>query len=245
MEYENSRYQDQESGEEYEETISLSDFPLITSDEHDQHVVIEDELRTCQDLQSVTERSENFEFSRCPDSIMSHAEDIINCGRLMPFKEQDQVSRNLYGRRCLSEPLPDLKIGGYQSNSSNRKMRNSRSLDFRKLSRNSSASSDSPDSYQNNSSSTRFDSSNIKIPKPRWYILMFGIGKFPTEMDLQDIKNRQVHRIPTKPLFPGIQVVEKAPAKRRSSWGVLEVLSCRGDTSVNVTASLACIPQVR
>lgn len=73
---------------------------------------------------------------------------------------------------------------------------------------------------------------------------MFGTVKFPTEMDLQDIKNRQVHRTPSKSLFPGIEVAKKAPANRKSSWGVLKVLSCRDDSSINVTASIACMPQV-
>lgn len=242
MDYYNSRYQYQEN-EQDEETISLSDFPL-TSDERDPHET-EDQLCTCQDLPSPAEKTEIFEFSSYPNSIMSHAEDMINCGKLIPFKEQDHVSQSLYGRRYRSESLPELNIRGCQSNSSNMKMRNSRSLDYQKLSRNSSMSSDSPDSYRNNSrSSSRFDGGSIKIPKPRWYILMFGIVKFPTEMDLQDIKNRQVHRTSSKTLFPGIEMAKKAPANRKSSWGVLKVLSCRDDASINVTASLACMPQV-
>ncbi|KAK1399814.1 hypothetical protein POM88_009677 [Heracleum sosnowskyi] len=243
MDYYNARYQDQENDREDEETISLSDFPL-TSDQHDPHET-EDQLCRCQDLQSPAEKTEIFEFSSYPNSIMSHAEDIINCGKLIPFKEQYHVSQNLYGRRCRSESLPELKNSGCQSNSSKMKMRNSRSLDYQKLSRNSSMSSDSPDSYRNNSrSSSRFDGSSKNIPKPRWYILMFGIVKFPTEMDLQDIKNRQVHRTPSKSLFPGIEEAKKDPINRKSSWGVLKVLSCRDDASINVTGSLACMPQV-
>lgn len=237
MDYYNSRYQDQETEDEYEETISLSDFPL-TSDERDPHGT-EDRLCACQDLPSPAEKTEIFEFSSYPNSIMSHAEDIISCGKLVPFKEQHHLSRNLYGRRCRSESLPELKTSGCQS-----KMRNSRSLDYQKLSRNTSMSSNSPDSYRNNSRSSSKSDGSSKTPKPRWYILMFGIVKFPTEMDLQDIKNRQVHRTPSKSLFPGIEVDKKAPANRKTSWGVLKVLSCRDDASINVAKSLACVPQV-
>ncbi|KAL1816205.1 hypothetical protein ACET3Z_018779 [Daucus carota] len=238
----NSCYQDQEYQPEDEETISLSDFQLI-SDENNLHET-EDQFCKRQDLPSQAETNEVFEFSSYPSSTMSHAEDIINCGKLIPFKEQDHKSQNLYGRRCRSEPLPEFKISGRQSNTTNMKMRNSRSLDYQKLSRDSSTSSGSPDSHRNNSPGlSRFDGSSTRIPKPRWYILMFGIVKFPTEMDLQDIKNRQVHRTPSKSLFPSIEVAKKPPANKKSSWGVLKVLSCRGDASLSVTAPLACMPQ--
>ncbi|KAK1388345.1 hypothetical protein POM88_016523 [Heracleum sosnowskyi] len=254
MDYYNSRYQDEENEEQDDDTISLTHFPL-TPDQ--------------QEHPSPPEKIDVFEFSSDPNSIMSHAEDIINCGKLIPFKEQDQsptfhqpqcqtspvmyvndhASQGLYNRRTRSESLTELKISECRSNSTNMrgiKMRNSRSLDYQKLSRNSSLSSESPDIYRNNSrGSSRFDASTIKIPKPRWYIFMFGSVKFPPEMDLQDIKNRQVHRTTiSKSLFPNLEVVKKPPANRKRSWGVLKVLSCRDDGSVNVTASLACVPRV-
>lgn len=115
MDYCNSLYQHQENEEQEDDTISLADFPL-TPDQ--------------QDHPSPPEKFEVFEFSSDPNSIMSHAEDIINCGKLIPFKEQDQspsfhqpqcqttpgiksndrVSHSLYNRRRRSESLTELKI---------------------------------------------------------------------------------------------------------------------------------------
>lgn len=107
-------------------------------------------------------------------------------------------------------------------------------------------SSDSPEIHRNTSSargSARFDG-NVKIPKPKWYFLLFGNVRFPPEMDLQDIKNRQVRRTPSAAFFPSVEVVKKVPVYRKSSWGVLKVLSCRDDASVHVTTSLARMPRV-
>lgn len=252
MDYYNSRYQDQEKAEQEEDdTISLADFPMAPDQ---------------QDHSSPPEKIDVFEFSSAPNSTMCHAEDIINCGKLILFKEQDQspslnlpqchkspvmhdhASESLYNRRRRSESLTELKISACRSNSTNSmrgiNMRTSRSLDYQKLSRNSSLSSDSPDYRNNSRGSSRFDANTIKMPKPRWYIFMFGSVKFPPEINLQDIKNRQLHRTTSKSLFPNFEVVKKPPTNRKRSWGVLKVLSCRDDASVHVTAPLACVPRV-
>lgn len=159
--------------QEKEEAISLSDFPL-TPDENNHHHKDTTDLRSPSDL---------FEFLSNHNSIMSHAEDIIYCGKLIPFKDQDDQSpssiyetqnpatsnnhklHNFQRRR--SDSLSDINT--CRSNSSKTRMRNSRSLDYQKLSRNSSMSSDSPDIHRNPRSSSRLDGT-IKIPKPRWYI---------------------------------------------------------------------------
>lgn len=257
MDNDNFVFQDQEE----EEAISLSDFPL-TPDENNHHHTATTDSSPFQDLRSPSsEQSDLFEFLSNHNSNMSHAEDIIYCGKLIPFKDQDDQSpsyiyetqnpatpnnhklHNFQRRR--SDSLSELKTcrSNSSSSSSKTRMRNSRSLDYQKLSRNSSMSSDSPDIHRNPRSSSRLDGT-IKIPKPRWYIIMFGSVKFPPEMDLRDIKNRQVHRTVSPPLFPSLEVVKKVPVNRKSSWEVLKVLSCRDDASVHVTTSLACMPRV-
>lgn len=254
MDYKEPLFQYQEEEEEEEDTISLSDFTLTP----DHHTDSTTQLSAVsQNVRSQLKQSEVFEFSSDHHSnTLSHAEDIIYCGKLVPFNYQDdQLSpsnnsatninhhkrHNFEQRR--SESLPDLKAAAQSTSTYKNRMRSSRSLDNQKLSRNSSMSSDSPDA-RNHKGSYRFDGTSIKIPKPRWYIIMFGSLRFPPEMDLRDIKNRQVHGTGAVPLFPSLEVVKKVPVNRKCTWEVLKVLSCRDDVSVHVTTSHLRLPRV-
>lgn len=231
--------------EEEEETISLSNFPSTPDEREDDEY--RKELSTFQDLRSPSDQTDLFEFfSDLNSNNMSHAEDIIFCGKLMiPFKEQYQSPPFIYQNtpkrptpthnklqnfhRRRSESLSELKRSSPFNINTQIRMRNSRSLDdYQKLSRTSSMSSDSPEIHRNTSSargSARFDG-NVKITKHKWYFILFGNARFPPEMDLQDIKNRQVRRTP----FQSVEVGKKG----KSYWGVIKVLSCRDDASVHV-----------
>ncbi|CAI9782951.1 unnamed protein product [Fraxinus pennsylvanica] len=241
--------------EEAEETLSLCDFPLNV-DEPERK-----DFPKIQDRRSSSEPSDFFEFFSDVSSDMSHAEDIIFCGKLVPYKERplfkDRVHNSLSSddnslktfttRRC--ESLSDQNT---RSHKTKKLMRNSRSLDYRKLRRNSSLvmkSDDSEIQRSSSKSSTKSDVPGSKVSKPRWHILMFGLVKFPPEMDLQDIKSRQVRRNNPGSMFPAIETSTKAPVnrnERRNSWGhdLLRVLSCKSHGSVAVTASIDFVPQV-
>ncbi|CAA3030387.1 Hypothetical predicted protein [Olea europaea subsp. europaea] len=218
--------QDQESlAEELDEDLSLCDFP-INADENDQ--IIKD-LSKNHVMQSSP--SNFFEFFSDLSSEMSHAEEIIFCGKLLPYKIQpdnvlddirkyplrdDEKSKGTDRRRCQSSD--ELKI--MRSNGTNTELlRSSKSLGFR----------------------------SFRALKPRWNIFMFGSVKFPPEMDLQDIKNRQI-RCRTGSIFPWIDAGEKAPMRRtdrRNKWGydLLRVLSCRNHENVAVKASIGIMPR--
>ncbi|CAI9765744.1 unnamed protein product [Fraxinus pennsylvanica] len=221
----NANIQDQESiAEELDEAISLCDFPMNT-DENDQIVK---NLSENHDMQPSP--SNFFEFFSDLSSEMSHAEEIIFCGKLFPYKYQpvnvlediqkhpvgdDEKSKGIDRRRCQS--LNELKI--MRSNDTNSGLlRTSKSLGFRPS----------------------------RAIKPRWNAFMFGGVKFPLEMDIQDIKNRQIRRS-TGGIFPWIDVGEKAPVRqndRRNTWGfdLLSVLSCRNHANVAVKASIGIMP---
>ncbi|KAI3444157.1 hypothetical protein Pfo_000822 [Paulownia fortunei] len=253
-------FQDQETKtpkaeeEEEEEALSLCDFPL-NSDGPEK----KDSSKTQHHRRSSSQLSDFFEFFNGLNSenTMSHAEDIISCGKLVPYKQQplfdDQILKslsadddaiNLSRRYC--ESLPELNPTRSNSTASTRLTRSSRSLDCKKLRRNSSLvmKSEASDIHRSFSKDS-VKSEGFKGSKPRWYALMFGLVKFRPEMDLRDMKNRQVRRNPGS-MFPAVEPGGRVPANRRSSWGhdLLSVLSCKDHASVAVTASIGLVPQV-
>ncbi|KAI4344406.1 hypothetical protein L6164_011638 [Bauhinia variegata] len=120
-------------------------------------------------------------------------------------------------------------------------MRGSRSLDYRRLHRNSSSLISVVPEFERNNSVKSVAVSDIaakKATKLPWYTLMFGIGimKFPPEMELNDIRNRQVRRNPSTTMFPANRNSGKG------SWRILKALSCKDHTSVSVTTSFP-LPQ--
>ncbi|KAL0339969.1 UNVERIFIED_CONTAM: hypothetical protein Sradi_4513700 [Sesamum radiatum] len=253
--------------EEEEEALSLCDFPLNDSDAQLQDSS-KDQDR--QDSSSHSQPSDFFEFFKVVHSDdMSHAEDIISCGRLIvSYKEQqpprfdhrflitspssDEHLMSSSRRYC--ESLPELnptRSNGRSSTSSPRLIssRSSCSLDSRKLRWNSSLVIKKSDVGQDihrsfSKGSMKFDGFKGS-PKPRWCPLIFGPVKFPPEMDLRDIKSRQIRRSPGS-MFPAVESGDRTPASRRTSWGgdLLRALSCKKHASVAVTASIGLVPQV-
>ncbi|XP_010525729.1 PREDICTED: uncharacterized protein LOC104803497 [Tarenaya hassleriana] len=253
-EQETSRHQTQVvEEEEEEEALSLRDLPLKA------------------DQTSATSASDNqdppeefFEFLSSATCDVSPAENIIFRGKLIPLNDQntlcpDNVRTNTSPRvRIRSESLPALQ--GHRMNrstSSPRVTRNSRSLDYRKLTCVSSIGKFSPPEQDRKfpvkGSSPEIPKSSeapLKISetapfsgksvRPRWYMIMFGMVKFPPEIELRDIKIRQTRRNITPVIFP-------SPCDRRSgkfpsssspssSWRFLKALSCKEPTSVAATA---------
>ncbi|KAF2309428.1 hypothetical protein GH714_002314 [Hevea brasiliensis] len=170
---------------------------------------------------SSSEPPEFFEFFSDLSSEMCSAEDIIFCGKLVPLNKelsppiqtvkshlQQDKQRNSFCRR--SESLSGLHSSVSRSNSINTTksmMRNSRSLDYRKLESFSTSrtSRESDNNIHRNSSVKsigKVDEMVKKTAKPRWYVLMFGVVKPPREMELKDIKSRQIRRNSSTMMFP-------------------------------------------
>ncbi|EXB54749.1 hypothetical protein L484_012849 [Morus notabilis] len=254
--------QEEEDQEEAEEALSLSELPLSNDMSSKNNT-------TNSNRRSASEPPELFEFfsDLSSDHNMSSAEDIIFCGRLIPFREQSPPKFNFSkdfdekptsGFRRRSESLSELQSSGVSRSSSNTKarmvMRNSRSLDYQKLRRawNTSAVSPALDIDRNSSTKSvgKRDVSPKKAGRVRWSsFLMFGTVKFPAEMELGDIKSRQARRnVPiTTTLFPPMDSGGNLPVSRSNSsksggggggsWRLLKALSCKDHASVAVTAS--------
>ncbi|KAI3496185.1 hypothetical protein L1887_38539 [Cichorium endivia] len=232
------------------ETLSLTDFP-VTQD----HGVSSFQDQLSPPSSATGEFFEFFQGSLndySDDSMMSHAEDIIFCGKLIPIHEQrrhkkppEQKEKSHRSKQqqqptgCRrSESMTEVK-----STPAIPVVRNSRSLDYKKLHRNSSMSSEpTPEILR--------DGSGKKSSSSRWYVLLFGLVKVPPpEMDLRDMKNRQVRRTPSKILFPSSESCDVLPVSgsddyRKCSWKVLGFLSCKSAASTDATTPLRYMPKV-
>lgn len=207
--------------EEEEEALSLRDFPLNSE--------IQDKRR------SSSEPSEFFEFFNDFNSEMLNAEDIIFCGKLMPYYTNPP--------RILKSLSADDATGFYRRSLPAAARRSSyrppcRPMECRRL----ISKPPPPAADIRRSSSMSSEGTKAVASKPRWFVMMFGPLKLRPEMDLRDIKNRQVRRSPVK-LFGG-GGDSGCRSGRRSLWGVdfLKVLSCKNHASVAVTASIGLVP---
>ncbi|KAL7599834.1 hypothetical protein Lser_V15G23667 [Lactuca serriola] len=227
------------------ETLSLTDFPLtedVDSNFEDRHH--RPSSSTSEDL---------FEFfsgglgSFSEENVMSHAEDMISGGKLIPINDQphhdqppprseNQTRNQKQVHRRRSESMRELKSNTSKT-TARQLVRNSHSLDYKKLQRNSRSNSEPTAEIHRNSLSNKTSSS-------RWTDLVFGPVKVPTEMDLRDIRNRQTVQNTSKSLFPNAEsggglAVSRVGDHRKTSWGVLGILSCKSSVSVAVTMPLS------
>ncbi|XP_038879756.1 uncharacterized protein LOC120071507 [Benincasa hispida] len=249
---------DQDADDESEESLSFSDLPL-DREKSDGHTHPESLRKNPR--RSSSEPLDLFEFFSAGfiTSEISPAEDLIFCGRLLPLNDhsplttrtaeksfwKEEINRKQTVFRKRSESLSGLQSSVSRSNSAKFNLkRNSRSLDYRKLYRQkNSIFSPTAEIDRNCTINTGLkpDSLNKKASsKPRWYLLMFGMVKFPAEMDLRDIKSRQVRRS-SSVLFPANENKGKFHCNRSSgeaAWRILRALSCKNHASVDVTASL-------
>ncbi|KAF5207050.1 hypothetical protein FRX31_003360 [Thalictrum thalictroides] len=230
-----------------EESLSLCDLPLYGNDfikeQHHHH-----HLQTPSSSSSTDQELFEFFIDMKTETTtnMSSAEDIILCGKLLPYRSPTPLSKFPNKTTSVDDqifefpPKKLLRRGHRKSESLNdlpekshsspkiRFIRSSHSLDFHKLNRDSSSKITRTRSLQ-----------------PRWRLMMFGFMKTPTEIELKDIKNRQNRRIPSTmfPMHYGEETVSVKREEEKGSWRLLRVLSCKGEAN-GVIPSLSCIPHV-
>ncbi|XP_076922866.1 uncharacterized protein LOC143584786 [Bidens hawaiensis] len=209
------------------DTLSLTYYPL-TEDPYSGYHRNPPSPATSEDL---------FEFCNGTSGVlsdahrMSHAEDMFSGGKLVPINDQNttrKTSKEKHIRRRRSESMHELK--STNNNGSGKKLvRNSYSLDYKKFNRNSRLYYEPAANNLSN-----------KTSSSRWSDLVFGPLKGPPEMDLQDIRNRQVVNT-SKALFTTIDESSKrfSGYHRKASWGVLGILSCKSSSSVEVNMPLS------
>eukprot|EP00256_Glycine_max_P068473 XP_025983068.1 uncharacterized protein LOC100777782 isoform X2 [Glycine max] len=194
----------EEEEEEREEALSLCDLPL----NRNSRTPSLDDMSFKKILRPSSlpdHAGEIFNgFSSSSSSDMCPADDIIFCGKLVPFKAE--------------QPLKNL-IAAEEEKSPARRRRSE--------------------------SVVPPEAAVKKATKPRWYSLMFGTMKIPPEMELSDMKNRQVRRNPSSTMFLTADSGGKMAVNRshgKVSWRILKALSCKDHSSVAVTTSFP-LPQ--
>ncbi|XP_010259925.1 PREDICTED: uncharacterized protein LOC104599189 [Nelumbo nucifera] len=238
---------------EAEEALSLCDLPITDGTEWEEF--FNDDRRPSPD-------QELFEFFSDWSAQMCPAEDVIFCGKLIPRRQKESLSDSdqcrdgksvrdeIYGREFSCRRSGSLREQGMESSYSSLKgklMKSSHPQDYRKLQKVQSSKTSSAKGNEQRSSSVRRASVSSPPAKPRWQLFLFGL-KFPREMNLKDIKNRQnrSRRIPTSMFsaFDGGETISVKREDEKGAWRFIRALSCRGHANAAVTASLSCIPHV-
>ncbi|KAG5219168.1 hypothetical protein IMY05_C5236000500 [Salix suchowensis] len=252
---ENTRLQDFEDAEE---VFSFSDLSLKNYDNY------WDNFAT-QDRSSSSDHHDLFEFFSekftSAASSTNSPDSIIFCGKLIPYRgetaaaetelnlglaaqetvvagtEQDlgSAARTKHAKKGSILPSKDSKL----------------SLSFNKSTERAAARSNNPPRKRNSKRETsvdrKYDCSVMRGPnlsplmKSGCYSFRLGVGKFPAEMDLSEIKMRQRKKSPTPARmfpFPSDDQCDQTDKggegkRKKNSWGLF-----RGK------ASLGCIPPV-
>ncbi|KAK4743132.1 hypothetical protein SAY87_001133 [Trapa incisa] len=87
----------------------------------------------------------------------------------------------------------------------------------------------------------------------RWYLLVFGLAKFPGKVEMRDMKKRQNMRKGSsmapygsnKCSGAGREIIKGDQIKGKGIWALLRVIGCSGQSANSmVKASLGCVPNI-
>lgn len=247
---ENSALQDFDDAEE---TLSFCDLPLHNNggSDWDEDFSKEDQ-RPAYDQDFFEFFSEDFAAAIYPK------DNIIFCGKLIPYKGATIAEKAQNLEVITTQPKKTNRscIFPWKSHSFNKSTTTSSSkqqLQKKKSYRTCKSlpvrMSDKNKGYKvTRKCVSKYDSSMKKVSilgspmKSRWYLFAFGLGRFPTKMELSDMKTRQSKRRPMK-MFPssvhqhvdGSEMVKNSSGKKaKDLWGLLRL-----------KVSFACIyPQI-
>lgn len=245
----------QELEDDEDEALSLCDLPL-NSEEAAAYSVWDgfsmEDQNSSLDQEFFEFFSENFTSSSAYPK-----DNIISCGKLIPYKEE-----NVDDKAENSEKLPS-KAKEANTNSTftwkSYSLNKLRSSSLKIIHENSyttwktNCQGPSPGKNVDKYTFPMRKVSFVASPtKSRWQLFTFRMGRYPIEMELNDIKTRQNKLSDDK-----IRRSMKSPAKSKKSrlddqlaekrekswWGLLSILGCKSyDANAMVKASLSCIP---
>ncbi|XP_061347019.1 uncharacterized protein LOC133292612 [Gastrolobium bilobum] len=216
-------YSDQEAGNEEntllqdpyeeEETLSLSDLPIHSDSNSGQRGDFskEDGKNSAGSYNKEDNGDDDdfFEFFSeefTTSSTHATAENIIFCGKLIPFKDHPHVHNR---GKSLSDIQEAVTISTHDGGGSFKKGQEAKGSK----------------SFACDYTSIGKVSLMRSTTKSRWFLFMFGMSKLSTtEMELRDIRNRQSRRVPAT-MFPAPEQGEEVKIKaRRSCKGMCKML---------------------
>ncbi|GER32609.1 succinate dehydrogenase assembly factor 2-A [Striga asiatica] len=205
------------------DTLSLSNFPLNPNEP----VKSRSSTHKTQDgrRRSTSEPSDFFEFFTDFNSEpISHADDIIFRGKLVPFGNH-QFLKSLSAHDATRFSGRPPWITGEKNVRRRRDCVRSESGEIRQ------------------SCSGKSDGSS-RVSRPRWFVLMFGPPRLAErEMDIREMRRRWGRRAPES-MFPVPAEGRGIGTGRRWFKGMdlVRMLSCRSHGSVVVAASIGALP---
>ncbi|WJX20408.1 hypothetical protein P8452_09968 [Trifolium repens] len=217
---ENTLLQDQYDDDD-DETLSLSDLPNSTISSQWGDFSIEDEKNS---ISNYNDDDNLFEFfSEEFNTSTTHDDNIIFCGKLIPFKDHQQVPHHNQKQSAL---VPKVKL-------------NSKSLKSRDDVK-GKEDKEVKGSLNVKSFACDYTTMGGKVSlvrcstKSRWFLFLFGLSSnsrsSSKEMQLSDIRNRQSRREPAI-MFPaapenGKEVVKsKKNGNGKGMWKLLKSMS--------------------
>ncbi|KAF6138487.1 hypothetical protein GIB67_022521 [Kingdonia uniflora] len=235
-----------------DEVLSLCNLPLgddwedLSDSKEDDHLQSRDD--------------ELFEFFNDLNHNMFAAEDIVFCGKLLPYKlspldyhlNNDSTRKSISHRK--SDSLSDIQRS--QSSTKGQYRRNSYSLDYREMQRAPSVKMSRTTSPRRNdwipiSKYTSKNNSDSKVSvssspaKSRWPLFMFRLIKPSPQIELRNTRNRQRSPSSTFSESDGENTVSAKRKEGKGYWKLLRALSCTGQANMVLTASsLGCMPEV-
>ncbi|KDP32552.1 hypothetical protein JCGZ_14764 [Jatropha curcas] len=214
-------WQDFNDDDDEDESLSFSDLPLNNnSSVNHWDDDFSKELDQSQDFFEFF--SEDFSISSA--TYPTGADNIIFCGKLIPYKEENKVSHQNFVR--------NQEITSYTPNG----RKKSQSFDISSRT-NSLKKLQQEKYYKNCKSFPENDTYGFGFPRKKSSCYLFG--RFPTtEMELRDIKKRQRKRLPMAKMFQSdnrSETVENGRRKKaKSLWGFLRVFACKSHQSNNI-----------
>lgn len=233
-----------------DETLSLSDLPLYSSPSFEQW---EDDLFGESQAGSTSiSSSENdyFEFfsqELSPPTAVFPPENIVFCGKIIPYKENVSISQKVEIKKQTSiKKKSGWGVFGWKFSfgSSKRKVQSKNGdKSTTTLMHKDDHQLPSMTKYNKKKQGKGHGLPLQKMPiltstssgKARWHMLLFGISRISSGVELRDIKNRQSRR-QSPPPSPPLRLhshrdeeISGGTIGASGLWGLIRVLSCGGN----------------
>lgn len=212
---------------EAEETLSLSDLPIY-SDPTDRDDYSKDQDQSLpQDDDFFEFLSEDFTASTCAATANKN---IIFCGKLIPYKELPGPEKTRNHESTDTKDFTPRKtfLDGNHSVGFNKKKSSSKYSKLQSDKDSNTLSLASPKNHVYETRKCDFAVGKVSLiaspAKSRWCLFMFGMTRFPTEMELRDIRSRQSRISSQSSMFRSIDfdgmVKANANGGRRGKMGL-------------------------